>query len=58
MERELPDIEEPMPLEQGERVVTARKPFATEPTEQGLQYVIPGCEHDQSRGPEQMDLLK
>lgn len=28
--------------------------FATEPTDQGLQYVAPGCEHDRTRGPAQM----
>lgn len=31
--------------------------FATEPTEQGNQYVIPGCEKDKTRGPKQMDLF-
>lgn len=30
---------------------------ATEPTEAGLQYVVPGCEKDRSRGPVQMDLF-
>lgn len=30
--------------------------YATEPTEQGNQYVIPGCEKDQSRGPAQGSL--
>jgi len=30
---------------------------ATEPTEQGLQYVIPGCEKDRTRGPVQGDLF-
>lgn len=34
-----------------------RIPFATEPTEQGNQYVIPGCEKDKTRGPKQMDLF-
>jgi hypothetical protein len=29
----------------------------TEPTEQGNQFVIPGCERDKSRGPKQMDLF-
>lgn len=33
------------------------KPFATEPTEQGNQLVIPGCEKDKTRGPKQMDLF-
>ena len=28
----------------------------TEPTPQGNQYVMPGCERDKSRGPAQMDL--
>ena len=31
--------------------------FATEPTEQGNQYVLPGCEKDRSRGPSQGDLF-
>jgi hypothetical protein len=30
---------------------------ATEPTPSGLQYTIPGCEKDRSRGPVQMDLF-
>jgi hypothetical protein len=30
---------------------------ATEPTEAGLQYVIPGCEKDRTRGPIQMTLF-
>lgn len=30
---------------------------ATEPTPIGLQYVIPGCEKDQSRGPAQFNLF-
>jgi len=30
---------------------------ATEPTEQGLQYVMPGCEKDKTRGPTQADLF-
>lgn len=30
---------------------------ATEPTPIGLQYVIPGCEKDQTRGPAQMSLF-
>lgn len=34
-----------------------RAAFATEPTDQGNQYVIPGCEKDKSRGPSQMDLF-
>jgi hypothetical protein len=34
-----------------------RSAFATEPTEQGNQYVMPGCEKDRSRGPRQMDLF-
>lgn len=33
------------------------KALATEPTDQGLQYVIPGCEKDKTRGPKQMDLF-
>ncbi len=35
----------------------AAEKYATEPTEQGNQYVIPGCERDKSRGPEQPDLF-
>jgi len=31
--------------------------LATEPTEAGLQYVLPGCERDKSRGPAQADLF-
>lgn len=31
--------------------------FASEPTEQGNQLVIPGCEKDKTRGPKQMDLF-
>lgn len=31
--------------------------LATEPTEQGLQYVIPGCEKDRTHGPKQGDLF-
>jgi hypothetical protein len=31
--------------------------YATEPTEQGNQYVMPGCEKDRSRGPRQMDMF-
>lgn len=31
--------------------------YATEPTDQGNQYVIPGCEKDKTRGPTQMDLF-
>lgn len=31
--------------------------FVTEPTEQGNQFVIPGCEKDKTRGPRQMDLF-
>jgi len=31
--------------------------FQTEPTEQGNQYVIPGCEKDKTRGPKQMDFF-
>lgn len=34
-----------------------RAGFATEPTEQGNQYVMPGCEKDRSRGPAQGDLF-
>lgn len=30
---------------------------ATEPTEAGLQYVMPGCEKDRSRGPVQTELF-
>ena len=30
---------------------------ATEPTEQGNQYVIPGCEKDKTRGSKQTDLF-
>lgn len=30
---------------------------ATEPTPAGLQYVMPGCEKDQTRGPVQMSLF-
>lgn len=30
---------------------------ATEPTDQGLQYVMPGCEKDRSRGSKQADLF-
>jgi membrane protein required for beta-lactamase induction len=30
---------------------------ATEPTPSGLQYTIPGCEKDRTRGPVQMDLF-
>lgn len=30
---------------------------ATEPTEQGSQYIIPGCEKDKTRGPKQMELF-
>ena len=30
---------------------------ATEPTHAGLQYVMPGCEKDQTRGPAQMSLF-
>lgn len=30
---------------------------ATEPTPEGLQYVVPGCEKDRRRGPEQMELF-
>jgi hypothetical protein len=29
----------------------------TEPTEQGLQYIMPGCEKDRARGPKQSDLF-
>lgn len=29
----------------------------TEPTPEGLQYVIPGCEKDHSRGPKQGELF-
>jgi len=29
----------------------------TEPTDQGNQYVIPGCEKDKTKGPDQMDLF-
>lgn len=32
--------------------------IATEPTPQGNQYVMPGCEHDQSHGPKQTDLFR
>jgi hypothetical protein len=32
-------------------------PLATEPTQAGLQYVMPGCEKDQTRGPSQMSLF-
>jgi hypothetical protein len=31
--------------------------YSTEPTEQGNQYVIPGCEKDRTRGPTQGDLF-
>lgn len=31
--------------------------IATEPTEQGLQFIIPGCERDNSRKPGQLDLF-
>ncbi len=31
--------------------------YASEPTEQGNQLVIPGCERDRSRGPAQGDLF-
>jgi hypothetical protein len=34
-----------------------REAFATEPTEQGNQFVIPGCEKDRTRGPKQGDLF-
>ena len=34
-----------------------RMGYATEPTDQGLQYVIPGCEKDRTRGPKQGDLF-
>jgi len=30
----------------------------TEPTEQGNQYVVPGCGHDISHGPKQIDLFR
>lgn len=30
---------------------------ATEPTQAGLQYVMPGCEKDRTRGPSQLDLF-
>lgn len=40
-----------------ERARAIRIEFATEPTEQGNQYVIPGCEKDRSRGPAQGDLF-
>lgn len=30
---------------------------ATEPTPAGLQYIMPGCEKDQTRGPAQMSLF-
>lgn len=33
------------------------KQAATEPTPAGLQYVMPGCDKDRSRGPVQMDLF-
>ncbi len=33
------------------------RPPATEPTEQGLQYVMPGCEKDRTRGPAQMSFF-
>lgn len=29
----------------------------TEPTGQGLQYILAGCERDKTRGPKQMDLF-
>ena len=37
--------------------IEAVLPPATEPTAAGLQYVMPGCEKDQSRGPSQMSLF-
>lgn len=30
---------------------------ATEPTPEGLQYVMPGCEKDRTRGPAQLSLF-
>ena len=38
-------------------VIAAPAALATEPTQAGLQYVIPGCERDQSRGPAQLSLF-
>lgn len=35
----------------------ANRECATEPTPEGLQYVMPGCEKDRSRGPAQGDLF-
>lgn len=31
--------------------------LATEPTNQGNQFILPGCEKDKRRGPKQMDLF-
>jgi hypothetical protein len=39
-------------------IIAENKPAAaTEPTPEGLQYVMPGCEKDRTRGPAQMDLF-
>lgn len=40
------------------RYLSETPAFLTEPTDQGNQYVIPGCEHDRSRGPSQMDMFR
>lgn len=37
--------------------IAAGARLTTEPTPAGLQYVMPGCEKDRSRGPRQLDLF-
>lgn len=37
--------------------IECNRPIHTEPTPQGNQFVMPGCERDKSRGPKQMDLF-
>ena len=50
-------MEKPPDRELGMQRKITRRELATEPTPAGLQFVMPGCEKDQTRGPKQLSLF-